>query len=257
MPNVYWIVFVAAFLAVAVWETLQPLSSLTVPTGRRWRDHAVLFAVSAAFETIIVRLLPAGAAALVQNSRLGILNNGAVPFAFRCVITIVLFDLLQYWIHRYYHYFDSLWRIHEVHHSDADYDVSIAIRFHPLEVLPSQLLHTVAALLLAPPAIAVLISQMLGMLINIVVHANARFPNSAESALRTLFITPDLHRVHHSADAVDHARNFGQTFSFWDRLFGTYAGHSLAPVLRTGVDGVPPGETAGIFLLTRPFRTNK
>jgi sterol desaturase/sphingolipid hydroxylase (fatty acid hydroxylase superfamily) len=186
---------------------------------------------------------------------LGVLNNAAIPFGLRCVATVLILDLLQYGAHRTYHG-RHLWRVHEVHHSDVDFDVSLGVRFHPLEILPVQLVHAAAALLLAPPPIAVLGSQLLGVTLDFLTHANARFPWRFERLLRTVFITPDLHRIHHSADQAGHSRNFGQILSVWDRLFGTFAGSQAAGEVRTGVDGVDGGSDIQ-RLLVRPFRTGK
>ncbi len=233
--QLYWIMFVAAFFAVALWESFAPSRPLATSTSRRWGNHALLFCVTAALQTAAVRLLPVGAATLVQSSGLGLLNQASVPFWFRFVVTIFLLDLLQYWIHRTYHTFGMLWRVHAVHHSDTDYDVSTAVRFHPLELLPAQALHVGAVLLLAPPPIAVLCSELVAMLVNFAVHANAALPRAVESILGKVFVTPGLHRIHHSDNPADHGRNFGQTFAIWDRLFGTFAAEAREKDFSTGV----------------------
>ena len=115
-----------------------------------------------------------------------------------------------------------LWRVHEVHHSDPDYDVSTAARFHPIEVVSVQGAYLAAVALLAPPPIAVFLSELLTVVLNLFAHANASFPRKVEKCLGIVFMTPDVHRIHHSADEADHSRNFGQTFIWWDRIFGTY-----------------------------------
>ena len=256
--QIYWSVFVAVFLVVATWETLAPLRELTSDTARRWREHAALFAVSAVIATIAIRLLPTFAAEFAVNNPLGILNNTRFPFPVRWVAAVLILDFLQYWIHRSFHAHHPLWRVHEVHHSDYDYDVSLAVRFHPLEILPSQVLHAAAAVLLAAPPSAVFAAQLLSLIVNFLSHANAGLPEPVERLVRTIFITPNLHCIHHSADPGDYGRNFGQTFSIWDRLFGTYTSRSQATEFRTGVDGVSPEDSRGTArLLARPFKVSQ
>src|SRR6478672_10911995 len=133
----YWIAFVGAFLAVAVWESFQPKRPL----------------VSTLLVKVVLRVSPVVVATAVAGSRWGILNRPWLPFAVRCAATLLLLDLTNYLVHRTYHAVGFLWRVHEVHHSDPDYDVSTAGRFHPLEVLIGQTgLLSVIALSAPPPA---------------------------------------------------------------------------------------------------------
>ena len=255
--SLYWVVFVLAFFAVAIWESLSPDRAHGMSTGQRWGNHALLYSVSAALQTVIVRFLPLGAAALRASSPAGLLNRGEIPFALRCLLTVLFLDFLQYWIHRFYHASSALWRIHEIHHSDPGYDVSTATRFHPLEILPTQAAHLAAILILAPPPIAVLAATLLSMLVNLSSHANAAFPPKLEQGLRAVLITPGLHRIHHSEDARDFSGNFGQTFTIWDRIFGTFKSKQAADVLVTGTGGTEQAASFEAYrLLVRPFRQN-
>ena len=53
-------------------------------------------------------------------------------------------------------------------------------------------------------------------------HANLHLPADLDEALRWLLVTPAMHHVHHSARQAETDSNFGEVFSLWDRLFGTY-----------------------------------
>jgi sterol desaturase/sphingolipid hydroxylase (fatty acid hydroxylase superfamily) len=253
----YWIGFVALFFLVAIAESLRPLRELSSPTERRWRNHLAILAIAVAILALFQRMSPVVLAAAVEHCRWGVLNKPWLPLAVRCGVAIVLLDLLQYWIHWSFHHFPWLWRVHEVHHSDPDYDVSTAGRFHPLEVLYSQGIRFGAIALLAPPAAAVFIAELLTMILNLTVHANASLPERIETPLRALFITPDLHRIHHSQDVEEQNRNLGQTFPWWDRLFGTYTPKARAngEAFRTGIRGLEKRDQVGIgFMLAEPFR---
>jgi sterol desaturase/sphingolipid hydroxylase (fatty acid hydroxylase superfamily) len=175
----------------------------------------------------------------------------------RCAATILLLDLLNYAAHRTFHSVSFLWRVHEVHHSDPDYDVSTAARFHPIEVVGVQGAHLAVIALLAPPALAVFIAGLLTEVLNLFVHANASLPGWVERWLRIVFITPDLHRIHHSEDIGEQQRNLGQTFAFWDRLFGTFQqDEPRAGEITTGLKGFQNAESFGLgFMLMGPFQS--
>jgi sterol desaturase/sphingolipid hydroxylase (fatty acid hydroxylase superfamily) len=95
----------------------------------------------------------------------------------------------------------------------------------------------------------------MAMLFNFIQHANASLPKRVESVVRLVFITPDLHRIHHSDEEEDFGCNFGQTFSLWDRMFDTFAAHSHSGAIVHGVKQMGSTELAGVrALLSRPFQ---
>jgi sterol desaturase/sphingolipid hydroxylase (fatty acid hydroxylase superfamily) len=253
----YWICFVAVFLAIATWESFQPKRKLSIAAERRWKNHGILLAVAAVILTLLLRASPVVMSLMVAGSRFGILNKPWAPLLVRCALAVVLLDVLQYWIHWSFHHVPWLWRVHQVHHSDPDFDVSTAGRFHPLEVLYSQGVRLGAIALLAPPAVAVFVAELLTVILNLSAHANASLPARIEKLVRSLFITPDLHRIHHSREAHEQQRNLGQTFPWWDRFFGTYAARASAEgeTFRTGLKGLENCDCLSIgFMLAEPFR---
>jgi sterol desaturase/sphingolipid hydroxylase (fatty acid hydroxylase superfamily) len=143
--------------------------------------------------------------------------------------------LAIYLQHILFHAVPVLWRVHRVHHADVDVDVTTGSRFHPVEILVSMLIKFAAISALGPSPMAVLLFEMLlnvGSLFN---HANLRLLPWLDRALRLAVVTPDMHRVHHSASGVETNTNFGFTFPWWDHLCGTYraqpaAGHEAMTV---------------------------
>jgi sterol desaturase/sphingolipid hydroxylase (fatty acid hydroxylase superfamily) len=254
--SVYWTCFVAVFLGIAIWESVRPKRELSERAERRWRNHAALLVITAVIGTLLLRVSPMVMAATVAGSRLGLLNKPWLPLVVRCALTVVLLDLLQYWIHWSFHHVPWLWRVHAVHHSDADFDVSTAGRFHPLEALYSEGIRFGAIALLAPPVAGVFAAELLGAIVNLTSHANASFPASVETLIRAIFVTPDLHRIHHSDDVAEQQRNLGQTFPWWDRWFGTYVSSARfgGGSFRTGLRELENRDTLGIgFMLAEPF----
>ena len=250
-----WVVVALAFLILGMWESSRPRRALALAADGRWGRNGLLLLVSGILQTAVFRLGPLAAAAMVADSPWGLLNRPFLPFAVQFAAAILLLDLVHYLTHRLFHAVGFLWRIHEIHHSDADYDVSTAARFHPLEVIVAKGFHLAAIAILAPPLSAVFFAELHTGLVNVFAHANVALPPRCEAALRWAIITPDLHRVHHSEETADQNRNFGQTFVWWDRLWGTYLPQSISGNLAvaTGVRGAPSG-TSVLSLITRPFK---
>jgi sterol desaturase/sphingolipid hydroxylase (fatty acid hydroxylase superfamily) len=112
--------------------------------------------------------------------------------------------------------------VHRMHHADIDVDVTTGTRFHPIEILLSMLIKFASISALGASPMAVLLFEVLlnvGSLFN---HANLRLLPRLDRILRLFVVTPDMHRVHHSAWSVETNTNFGFTFPCWDYLCGTY-----------------------------------
>jgi sterol desaturase/sphingolipid hydroxylase (fatty acid hydroxylase superfamily) len=253
----YWYALVSAFLAVAVWESLRPWKELSTSTARRWGNHSLLFVACTICSSVVYRTGPVIVALAAAGSRWGILNRPSLPFAVRCILTVLVVDFVKYATHRAFHSFSSLWRIHQVHHSDPDFDVSTAFRVHPIELLLTQgsVLATIAVL--APPPLAVIAADVLSTIASLFEHANTVLPAWLERVLRGLLITPEVHRVHHSEEIAEQNSNFGEILPWWDRLLGTYVPRPAAgrDALVTGLKGFQTPDSLGVrFMLIQPFR---
>jgi len=254
---VYWITLAGVFLGVAIWESIAPCRKLSIPAERRWSRHGMLLAISFVLGSLVLRISPVALAVLAAANPFAPLRR--LPFAASCFATVIVLDLVQYAAHWSLHHVPVLWRIHEVHHSDPDFDVSTGARFHPIEVLLTQAAAGGAILVLAPPPAAVLCAEILKIGSNLLEHANASLPARVEGLIRRVFVTPDLHRIHHSADAAEQSRNLGQIFPWWDRLFGTYVGRPAAgAAFKTGLEGFQNSGSLNLgFMLAEPFRTQR
>jgi sterol desaturase/sphingolipid hydroxylase (fatty acid hydroxylase superfamily) len=121
-----------------------------------------------------------------------------------------------------FHAVPTLWRLHRVHHSDRDFDVTTGIRFHPVEILISTAIKCAVVAAVGAAPIAVLAFEVLLNAASLFNHANASLPVAVEPWLRWLVVTPDVHRVHHSEQYDESSSNFGFNLPWWDRIFGTY-----------------------------------
>lgn len=165
------------------------------------------------------------------------------------LLGIMALDLSSYFAHVLLHQSPLGWRFHRVHHSDEEVDVTTAFRQHPGESLWRIAWQLPAIVLFALPMEVVALYLALSALNAQLEHANLRVPATLDRSLRLLFVTPDMHKVHHSAEQRQTDTNYANLFSLWDRLFGTYS--RPAKPLRYGLDGIEARSFRGLLLL--PF----
>jgi sterol desaturase/sphingolipid hydroxylase (fatty acid hydroxylase superfamily) len=215
-------VFIAVFLVMGLWEWLSPRRRLTVSKPLRWVNNLGLLAIN----SVVLRLLfPAAAVGLAWSTaelQWGLFNRIDLPYWLEIAAAVLLLDLAIYLQHLLMHKVPLLWRLHRVHHADLDIDLTTGSRFHSIEILLSMLFKWGVILLLGPALFAVLVFEVLLNGMALFNHANVRLPALADRVLRSLFVTPDMHRVHHSTIVSETNSNYGFNLSIWDRVFGTY-----------------------------------
>ncbi len=168
-----------------------------------------------------------------------------------------MLDLAIYLQHVIFHAVPALWRIHRMHHTDLDFDVTTGIRFHPFEMVISMAFKLAAVVALGTPAAAVLAFEVLLNATSMFNHGNLGIPVRADRMLRWFVVTPDMHRVHHSIVVDETNSNFGFNLPWWDRLLGTYrdqprAGHEHMTI---GIEHFrEPVELRLDLMLVQPFR---
>jgi sterol desaturase/sphingolipid hydroxylase (fatty acid hydroxylase superfamily) len=173
------------------------------------------------------------------------------------IASVMILDLAIYLQHVLFHAVPLFWRLHRMHHADLEFDVTTGVRFHPFEILLSMGIKLAVVGALGPPAVAVLVFEVLLNATSMFSHGNERVTPRLDGLLRWLVVTPDMHRVHHSILPHETNSNFGFNLPWWDRLFGTYRaapekGHD-AMIL--GIEQFrDTGELRLDRLLAQPFR---
>jgi sterol desaturase/sphingolipid hydroxylase (fatty acid hydroxylase superfamily) len=148
--------------------------------------------------------------------------------------------------------------MHQVHHSDPDFDLSTGARNHPFESFFAQAGLLAAVAILGPPPAAVLALGVSSAAQAFFTHANAALPAWLEKPLRWVFVTPDMHRVHHSEEIHEQSMNLGELFPWWDHIFRTYLECPAAGQKRMkfGIKGFQNDECLDLsFMLAQPFRS--
>lgn len=220
--EIYTVAFFGAIALVAFWEGVLPRRTATQPLKTRWLGNFALAAINIGTIKFTIPVAVLGFSIIVAENQLGLFPALGLSSVFAIVLAVFAMDLARWTLHYLLHRMPPLWRLHRIHHSDHDYDFTVGLRFHPFEALFSAGFIFLVILLLGPPPIAVLFSELTISILGLVLHANGKTPAWIERYVRLIFVTPDMHRVHHSVIETEHNSNYGGMFSFWDRLFGTY-----------------------------------
>jgi sterol desaturase/sphingolipid hydroxylase (fatty acid hydroxylase superfamily) len=215
---------------MAFWEILAPRRPQGIGRRVRWPSNLGVVVV----DTLVLRLIfptaAIGAALLAEQRGWGLFNVLAAPRWLAILASVLLLDLTIYLQHVLFHAVPFLWRLHRMHHTDLEFDVTTGVRFHPIEIVLSMVIKLTVVAALGVPALGVLIFEVLLNATSMFSHGNVRLPARLDRILRCIVVTPEMHRVHHSVLPTETNSNFGFNVPWWDRLFGTYrpqpaAGH--------------------------------
>jgi len=171
------------------------------------------------------------------------------------LISFLALDFFGGWlVHITEHKIFLLWRFHVVHHADTNVDVTTGLRHHPIESVLRGLFFFIGIIISGSPMYAVMIFQTLLVLSAAFTHANIRLPQWLDVPLSYIFVSPNMHKVHHHRQQPYTDSNYGAVLSIWDRLLGTYKKLD-AKNIRYGLDRYYPDEKDEDFmtLLKKPF----
>ena len=222
--------FFGVFALMAVWELLAPRRTLVTSRKSRWFSNLVIVFMDSLLIRLVFPILPIATSLIAKQKSWGLFNNLDYPYLLELIVGVVALDCVIYFQHAMFHMIPLLWRMHKMHHTDLDLDVTSGLRFHPIEIIISMCIKLGAVTLIGPPALAVLVFEVALNATSMFNHSNVYIPPAIDRVLRLLLVTPDMHRVHHSVIRRETDSNFGFNLPWWDRIFGTYrsqpeAGH--------------------------------
>jgi sterol desaturase/sphingolipid hydroxylase (fatty acid hydroxylase superfamily) len=239
------------------------LALASAVTVQRWRPHRLLVGSWRAnsglwaLNAVVLGAICAGCACTVSrwasSGGVGLLNQTVVPAWVAIPVSVIGMDLVSYFWHRANHRVSLLWRFHQAHHSDPDYTVTTALRFHPGELLLALPLRLLAVVVLGVPIGGVIVFEVIFAFANFYEHGNIDLPLKFERIIGYVFITPALHRRHHSQESRLLDTNYGTICSFWDRFLGSYGESSSGVRVETGLPGIERA-IGTIGILTLPVR---
>ena len=251
------VIFISLFVVLAAIEQLAP-RRVRPHQARRWLTNWLFVIIDTITLRALALLLPFVAilaAADASTRGWGLLNIISLPGWLELIIVIMLLDLAIWLQHVLSHKIPVLWRTHQVHHSDIEFDVTTAIRFHPAEIALSMAFKIGLVYVLGPAAWTVVFFEILLNASAMFNHANIALPQWLDRVVRSILVTPDMHRIHHSVHRHEHDTNFGFALSWWDRLFGTYTqspqdGHKA---MKVGLHWQDLRPTRLLWSLAMPF----
>jgi sterol desaturase/sphingolipid hydroxylase (fatty acid hydroxylase superfamily) len=218
--------FFVVFTGMALFELWSPRLERAEFSGalksKRWLTNIGILIVSSVMLRIVFPAAAVGVALWAHNTGFGLFNIIAVPPVLSGLVCFIILDFAVWLEHVMSHKWPWLWRIHRVHHSDTGFDVTTALRFHPLEIIVSMIWKGAVVALLGAPVLAVLLFEIVLNGSAMFNHANVKLSPAIDHFLRRAIVTPDIHRVHHSQEVPETNSNYGFNFSIWDRAFGTY-----------------------------------
>lgn len=235
--------FVVLIVLFLVLETWKPRRTGSMDRRRRWPVNYLLTVLN----LLALGALPVSfisAAVWAARHHVGLLNVVPLPTVLTGVVTLLVRAFISFFTHYLNHFVPWFWRVHRVHHLDTEMDVSTTVRFHPLEFVIALLLGLPIVWLVGLSPAVLMVYELLDVAVTLWSHSNMRIPLALDRVLRYLVVTPDLHRIHHSAWKPETNSNFGAVFTIWDLIFGTFRvdprdGHDRMPL---GLDNVPDAE---------------
>ena len=225
---------------------------------KKWK-HAlpnIFFTITTIVINFGLAFILIGSAEWVKENQFGIINwIPNLPLWAYVLLGVLLLDFIgAYLAHFVEHKVKPLWMVHLVHHTDHNVDTTTANRHHPLESVIRFAFTLVGIFIVGTPIAIVFLYQSLSLVATQFTHANIKLPKKVDDILSYIIVSPNMHKVHHHYKLPYTDSNYGNIFSIWDRLFGTFM--KLDPNLIVyGVDTFPDEEANGKIgkLLKQPF----
>jgi sterol desaturase/sphingolipid hydroxylase (fatty acid hydroxylase superfamily) len=236
----------------ALLETAVPMFVAARDKNRRRAANLGLTALSFGSNWVLTSLTAVAALALRPR---GLMTWFGWPIWAQIATGIVVLDFsVGYLSHRGLHMLPAMWRFHQIHHSDPFVDVTTTYRTHPVETVWRFLFAIVPVWLLGIPAPAVAFQRLLQATNGILEHSNVRLWPPIDRVLSLVWVTPNVHKIHHSRSVSETNSNYGNVLCIYDRLLGTFTPSARAVSVAYGLDEADPvhiGSFSG--LLAMPF----
>lgn len=262
----YWL---QSILSVSQWLILGTIVLLLLPFERKFprilnQDNRggrlasiAVMGLAAAFVSWVMHLIvQPNLVTFFLDLKVVSVSKLPLPAPLIFIGSFLLLDFLGYGLHVVSHRTNALWRLHAIHHADEHITAASSFLHHPLGVFLSAVFLLFFAVVLGLPIVVFVIYGICGAVHNAIAHADVALPHRLERVLRWVFITPDVHRSHHSIEMREGNSNFGIMFTFWDRLFGTYTDRPATgdALLVMGLpDSDKPRKFTAMGLLLHPF----
>jgi sterol desaturase/sphingolipid hydroxylase (fatty acid hydroxylase superfamily) len=245
-------IILAVMAIAALLETGVPFVAVRAPMRGRRAANLGLTSVVFLLNWLLGSLAALAALALsVRSPRL----MGGVAWLVQIVAGVIILDFSTgYLSHRIMHMWPAMWRFHQVHHCDDFVDVTTTYRTHPVETVWRFLFAIVPVWVIGIAPAAVVIQRLLQATNGVIAHANVRLWAPLDRLLSRVWVTPNVHKIHHSRHLMETNSNYGTILTIYDRLLGTYTPAERAHGVVYGLDDADPLRSASFpGLLSMPF----
>ncbi len=226
------------FVVMAFFWILEGYYNLFSLSYKKWR-HAKVNLVLLLFVMVINAIFgiaTAGVFIWLEDSQFGLLHLFEAPIWVELLISIMVLDLIaQYGVHYFLHKIPAMWRLHIVHHSDKNVDVTTGTRHHPIDFIIREIFALAAVVIMGMPIAFYFFYRILSVLFTYFTHANLKLPLWLDRGLSYVIVTPNMHKFHHHFELPWTDSNYGNMLSIWDRIFGTFI-YGNTSEIQYGVD---------------------
>jgi len=210
------------FVFMIVAENIKPYFEMQNKKVSHDSNNILFGIVNGLISHIFVATLIVCVVGWSKEQEFGIIRLGGMPPFVVTLGAFILFDFWMYWWHRANHTIMYLWRFHRMHHTDRYMDTTTAVRFHPGEIIISFLLRSIVIVLIGMEIQQLIVYEVILIMVITFHHSNIRIPEIWDKIIRTIIVSPNMHRVHHSDLMHETNSNYASVFSFWDRIFNSY-----------------------------------
>jgi sterol desaturase/sphingolipid hydroxylase (fatty acid hydroxylase superfamily) len=197
----------------------------------------IFFTVTTLVINLLFAYLIVLGSAYTSHRKIGLLYLFRLPRWLFILLGMMILDLVSSWfIHWLQHKVKWLWKFHIIHHMDSFVDTTTANRHHPGESVFRAVFTFLAVIITGAPIWLIYLYQFFSVLLSQFNHANISLPKWIDNSLSWVIVSPDMHKVHHHFQQPLTDTNYGNIFSFWDRIFGTYVYIKDTRNLQYGID---------------------
>lgn len=223
MPSWQKLAWVFICLSVSwLFEGKLPLFNFNY---KKWKHAGVnlIFLGSSLTINLLFGLATVGVFTYIGIHHIGLLHLVELPLWIELLIAIMFLDLVaQYLVHYLLHKIKWMWRFHMIHHSDTKVDATTGTRHHPGDYILREVFALVAVIIIGAPFAFYMVYRIVTIFFTYFSHANVNMPVAIDRIISLIFISPNMHKFHHHFERPWTDTNFGNIFSIWDRIFGTF-----------------------------------
>ena len=253
-------VLLGSLLVILIAESLWPLhpERSFAARARHFSGNFVMWITVIVTLSLLVGNATQRAGLVTAQAGVGLFNLFGLPFWLKAILGFLILDFGDFLFHRLSHNVRWMWLLHAVHHSDTEVDTSTILRNHPIHFLVILACKIIIVVAFGVPLVVMILRDIVWLPLATLHHAAIRVPAHVDRFLRRFLVTPSMHRLHHSPNAMYTNCNYGSVFSLWDRLYGSYRDPETVPTQPYGLEALKTPRWQRVWgMIITPFAARK